>query len=441
MDKTTEALLDDALGDFAESKGGCARSTSRTSAPPSRLPPSHLPRHRGTIFAPPPVDPPSSLTSSPTPDPPIPRRSPDAPSSAPAKKKTGRRKNAPPPPPAGLGGLDLPARDPKPEKHPEGLGGLTLEPSKKGKKKKKPAAPAAEANPFANNPFFGGGVPGGFGGVPANDPFADLMGGGGMGGMGGFPPPPADPAAAAAQQKEMARQMKEFERQMTEMFKDIPPPDPKAQEEQSAKLRETIAALSGQNAQAAAEAVTNPDGSTKSLNPEEAAMKQMFEQMSGAHGGMQKMMDDMLQHLLSKDVLYEPMKEIAAKYPPWIKRNSRKIPDDELVRYEAQLVKVRAIIAAYEDDATTFADIVALLQEMQAFGMPPDEIMKEMANKNGMPLGANGLPNMFAGLGQQGAGQQGGGAGPKGMGGSGLGSPASGKGGGAGGPPPECAIM
>ena len=39
MDKTTEALLDDALGDFAESKGGCARSTSRTSAPPSRLPP------------------------------------------------------------------------------------------------------------------------------------------------------------------------------------------------------------------------------------------------------------------------------------------------------------------------------------------------------------------------------------------------------------------
>ena len=29
-------------------------------------------------------------------------------------------------------------------------------------------------------------------------------------------------------------------------------------------------------------------------------------------------MDNMLQHLLSKDVLYEPMSEISQKYPPWI---------------------------------------------------------------------------------------------------------------------------
>ena len=169
-------------------------------------------------------------------------------------------------------------------------------------------------------------------------------------------------------------------------------------------------------------------------------MKEMFEKMASPTG-MQEMMDNMLQHLLSKEVLYEPMKEIAEKYPPWLKRNSKKIPDDELVRYEAQLVKVRAIIAAYEDDNTDFKHIVTLLQEMQSFGLPPDEIMKEMANKKGIPLGPDGLPMGWPGLAGAGAAASGSaGAGPKGMGGSGLSTPKSGKGG-AGAPPEECVIM
>ena len=64
---------------------------------------------------------------------------------------------------------------------------------------------------------------------------------------------------------------------------------------------------------------------------------------------------------------------------------------------------MRAIIAAYEDDTTDFKHIVTLLQEMQSFGLPPDEIMKEMANKKGIPLGPDGMPMGWPGLAGAGA--------------------------------------
>jgi|TARA_B110000238_G_C15939020_1_gene358107 peroxin-19 len=195
------------------------------------------------------------------------------------------------------------------------------------------------------NPY-GGGMGFGAGG---GDPFADLMGSG-MGAPGGLqggghnPWAPGAQTPAAAQQQALAfeQQMKVFNEQMTQMFKDIPAPGPEDQQQAQASMAETIAMLSGQ---AGGEgATTNPDGSTKSLSAEQAGMKKMIEAMSGAggtDGGMQSVMDTMLQHLLSKDVLYEPMKEIAQKYPPWLKKHGKKIPDDELARYESQLVKTR----------------------------------------------------------------------------------------------------
>ena len=38
---------------------------------------------------------------------------------------------------------------------------------------------------------------------------------------------------------------------------------------------------------------------------------------------MQEILDNMLQHLLSKDMLYEPMTEISQKYPPWIEAHQQ----------------------------------------------------------------------------------------------------------------------
>jgi len=285
-----------------------------------------------------------------------------------------------------------------------------------------------------------------------------VLGGGG----GGWAPPLLTPELQARQAREIEKQMNAFNEQMTQMFKDIPPPDPNAQSAAQASLAETIRQLSGQASADASANRVNEDGSTKSLSAEEAAMKQMFEAMSAGMGGigangtrdgeagdssknpMQTMMDTMLQHLLSKDVLYEPMKEMAEKYPSWLKKNGKKIPDDELFRFEAQLVKTKAIIAAFEDDTVEHSEIVRLLQEMQSLGNPPDEIMREMANKNGMRLGPNGVPEAWANLGSGGGG--GGDASasasaPAGLGGLGLGKTKKGGSRSQGGPPPECSIL
>ena len=110
-----------------------------------------------------------------------------------------------------------------------------------------------------------------------------------------------------------------------------------------------------------------------------------------------------------------------------------------MTRFESQLAKTRAIVAAFEDETVEHAEIVRLLQEMQSFGNPPEEIMKEMANKKGMKLDANGVPQAW--------GLSGGGGGggdpsaPAGLGGLGLKTKKKGNQGGPQGPPPECSIM
>lgn len=297
------------------------------------------------------------------------------------KKKKGSKKKAEP---AGLGGLGLPSKTEKAPPQPKGMGSLGL-PAKdkvgakeggKGKKKKGGSGAQPAFNPF--DPFGAMAGAGGMGGNPyaqmggggfgANpyaqaDPFADLMPGGG-GGMGGGAANPwaANPDAANA-----------LAEQMQKMFADFPKPSPEEEADAQKKMQEAIASLSG-----AGEESGDPV-------KQEEAMKGFMEAMSQGQKGMQEMMDTMLQQLLSKDVLYEPMVEIAAMYPPWIKKNKKKLPDEEIVRYEAQLAKVKSIIEEFEkpEGEVEFQSIVTLLQEMQSFGQPPEEIMKELQEKKG----------------------------------------------------------
>ena len=100
-------------------------------------------------------------------------------------------------------------------------------------------------------------------------------------------------------------------------------------------------------------------------------MKRMFEGIASGQGGMQEMMDNMLKHLLSKDVLYEPMKEIAELYPPWLKKNGKKIPDDELMRFESQLAKTRAIVAALRTRPSSTPRSCACFRRCRASGTRP----------------------------------------------------------------------
>jgi hypothetical protein len=98
-------------------------------------------------------------------------------------------------------------------------------------------------------------------------------------------------------------------------------------------------------------------------------------------GPMAAVVDSVMRHLLSKDVLHGPMCEIRDRYPPWLERNKPPVKSqEEYARYETQHAAICALCAQYERDANDFPALMLLLQRMQACGEPPAEIVEEMSS-------------------------------------------------------------
>ncbi|KAG0330981.1 Peroxisome chaperone and import receptor [Podila horticola] len=133
---------------------------------------------------------------------------------------------------------------------------------------------------------------------------------------------------------------------------------------------------------------------------EEALMAEMMKQMEGmAEGGdFQNVLEGMMEQLMSKDILYEPMFDLQQKYPQWLKDNKDKISESEYARYEKQYGYVNDIVTFFDkpdfDDKseTQSKSIIDLMQGMQDCGQPPADILDELAP--GLEMGADGAPKM-----------------------------------------------
>ncbi|KAF5837010.1 Pex19 protein family-domain-containing protein [Dunaliella salina] len=95
------------------------------------------------------------------------------------------------------------------------------------------------------------------------------------------------------------------------------------------------------------------------------------------------MVDMIMRQLLSKDVLYTPLKEIRDKYPPWLE--SCTLPAEELQRYRDQYNAIEAVVRQYDEDPNNFAKLTDLIQEMQKFGDPPAAIVEEIGGSINQP--------------------------------------------------------
>lgn len=134
--------------------------------------------------------------------------------------------------------------------------------------------------------------------------------------------------------------------------------------------------------------------------------------LDGDNGELQSMVDTVMRQLLSKEVLYEPLREISAKYPEWLQRNEGKVSAEDRERYETQLRCIERLCAAYETPDSGFDEVLGLMQEIQQCGQPPEEIIKELApdlqlGPDGLPLpstGAQDALSMFGDLGKEGPG-------------------------------------
>jgi len=97
-------------------------------------------------------------------------------------------------------------------------------------------------------------------------------------------------------------------------------------------------------------------------------------------------MQGMMQSLLSKEVLYPSLKELVDKYPAWLEEKKETLPAADLERYNKQLDLMQKVCTELEkekdDDADDvkkrrFDTILSLMQEMQTYGQPPEELVGE----------------------------------------------------------------
>ncbi|MCO5558205.1 hypothetical protein L7F22_011784 [Adiantum nelumboides] len=105
---------------------------------------------------------------------------------------------------------------------------------------------------------------------------------------------------------------------------------------------------------------------------------------------MQSIMDTMMQQLLSKEVLHEPMKEFCEKYPNWLEVNKPSLTDEDFRRYSRQYEYIKELCSVYESTPDDFPRIVDIMQNMQVCGQPPDDLVQELGP--GMDLKGDGLP-------------------------------------------------
>lgn len=96
------------------------------------------------------------------------------------------------------------------------------------------------------------------------------------------------------------------------------------------------------------------------------------------------LVDMIMRQLLSKDVLYEPMREIGAKYPGYLESHREGLSTEEVARYESQQQYIQKICAVYESGEDRYDELMELLQGMQACGNPPEAIMEELSGDVGL---------------------------------------------------------
>ncbi|KAI9568668.1 Pex19 protein [Boletus coccyginus] len=120
----------------------------------------------------------------------------------------------------------------------------------------------------------------------------------------------------------------------------------------------------------------------------------------GAEGEeqLQEMLEAMMGQLMSKDVLYEPLKELHDKFPEYLTKNASTISPQDKARYEAQISCIKRLIDAFEEptyrdeDEKAREKIVALMTELQSHGQPPEDVIGPLPP--GLSMGADGPPDM-----------------------------------------------
>jgi len=80
-------------------------------------------------------------------------------------------------------------------------------------------------------------------------------------------------------------------------------------------------------------------------------LKALESTASGNEDDIQKMFQGFMEKVSSKDILYEPMKELEGKFEPWIaeKKGKGELNDEDVKRYQTQTKIVKDVVAKFEE--------------------------------------------------------------------------------------------
>ncbi|XP_044764073.1 peroxisomal biogenesis factor 19 isoform X1 [Coccinella septempunctata] len=96
---------------------------------------------------------------------------------------------------------------------------------------------------------------------------------------------------------------------------------------------------------------------------------------------------NMMQCLLSKEVLHPALKEILDQFPDWLKNNKEKISAEDYRRYETQeklISQVCGILEKEQDSDSNdvknkrYEEVLELMIKLQDYGQPPVELVGEV---------------------------------------------------------------
>jgi len=148
--------------------------------------------------------------------------------------------------------------------------------------------------------------------------------------------------------------------------------------------------------------------------PSEKELEDMFNDLmksasmeQGDHGSnadvqnVLPMMENMMQSLLSFEILYPPLKELCNKYPDWLAENRQSLKLSDYENYNKQFEVTLQLCQEFENhqkskdsntmvsediDQKHFEKVFDLMQRMQSYGNPPSDIVGEFA---AIPNGSN----------------------------------------------------
>ena len=96
-------------------------------------------------------------------------------------------------------------------------------------------------------------------------------------------------------------------------------------------------------------------------------MMKQFEKL-GEKEDFHEVIDGMMKQLLSKDVLYGPMKQVTEAFPEWLAINEEKMSEEEYNRFGHMYQGYQRVIAVFESEPNNIPRIVELMQALQEHG-------------------------------------------------------------------------